>query len=1262
MDDIGTCIMSGDLSTLGQILEVNHKFCSIFNFSKNELIKNSISIIIPYPISSNHNSFIMRYLESAKKNILDKLRVLMSVNSFGFLLPVMLFVKLIPNLKQSVRFIGLIKKIPRSYKLFRTLDSIYEDEICFIMTNKDGFVTALSKSALTHFGVPLSVTYSNKFISSLRNNKVVNFENEKLLNIASIIKDFNFENIKLINQMKSFTGMNMIISSKFLKNAFDDFVETIQDGNNPVYNNIFNNNSKTFEKDKIFSDNHLANIQLIEVNYSSCNELAPNEIIYIFKILKEKEDEYKGKGKFFKKIMNKRKERTMLRIQKELSSGEAINNSELEIIKKSKEVKKIEEIEKEKNKNTNNNKWTRKSFSPIINEEDEAVPSNKNLNSKTINVSVKDEEDSSNINKSNFENLESKFNSNTIFEIDEKEMDEKSKSGFTISKIKSSKKLNDNEKKERKHEKNKNNSISNSNKEKLINNKVSLKPKDDIALQIFSNKINKSLHDAYNEKNNLLKLRVDIIAKNFIIYSTIFVVFIFLIQLIDFLISVNENSSIRNQYNFWYNSSIKNLYLSSLFLNIQNLFILENRDNFNELYNNIKVELNLNSKQTEEIDINNDLNRYFTDEEIFEKVILTKLKIYKDLEIIRTLDIKLLLFREKLNHELIQILNEQNLINFRMNENYNFEYSNDSIRYLLDFFRIEADFFSLREEQAEKNSEEYLKYYNQIIKKIYEDYYQSKICKNVDEKIRFLQIIKNHSFSYRTKTYSTVTKDIDLDLRKNKLTFGLLENDYIVNEEVICKNINNDIYSLRLENLKDVYFSSIKNTEIYDNLTQTKKMSFINSFNINEESTEKVQNFISFIYDFCFSLIVRLQKVNDLSESIMSSGTKYSLWTSFLSPIFYIICVATFIVLVSTLIQINYHKLKVMKVIFLLNKKNGDKIIKICNLYLTSIKKVMLFKNTENLENNDKLLVIPQTIPATTRNKQVNFGLSSTNIKESLNKASPKTSNTQIPISPLNSSITPLDFQILADELASYNLVYEDNFDDQGFSKILEDDKIEEINNNYLQMYNNSKKNTNIVSQKQINKNSEYIQIRSSHKVNATSEYYDDYDSENSGVKKKINLEKQIELQDKKEGEEEDYVPAFVIKKRLQDYEEKLEMVLEQELENTKSEIKSLLWLDYFKLFIITSFVILCYTIKFTIKIQNDKSLSKGDKYKNIISQRGINFNNALIYYGKILLDLNYYNSTDAYDVIINKKLIKEDMDAVDYNSIFNSYNGNELI
>ena len=264
MDEIGSCVISGDLMKLGNILHCNLQFGNIFKYEQKDLKMEKINKIIPSFISDFHNEFILRYLETGKSHISGKNRLLFGLRSDGLMVLIVLFVKTVPNLENSVRFIGLVKKVSKNHPLWRIPQCLSEEDqdgliqlndnspyenqyakyVSYLLTNESGKVFGITKNAIKLYGIPLNVLLPKNYTENINTNNNINntiedktstsavlVKETKILDIKNILNDLNFDNSEQMNKLKSNYGLEMTIETSKLKNYYNDFVESLQNSN-----------------------------------------------------------------------------------------------------------------------------------------------------------------------------------------------------------------------------------------------------------------------------------------------------------------------------------------------------------------------------------------------------------------------------------------------------------------------------------------------------------------------------------------------------------------------------------------------------------------------------------------------------------------------------------------------------------------------------------------------------------------------------------------------------------------------------------------------------------------------------------------------------------------------------------------------------------------------------------------------------------------------------------------------------------------------
>ena len=144
MENVGTVIISGQIVDTCRIMAVNSNICKMLNYDKNELISKNVNSIIPPYIAEYHNGFVLKYIETSKKSILDTIKIAFTILSNGFLTPIGLLTKVIPKLDQGIRFIGLIREINKAHKFYHTTEETKYSPITLIIAKEDGVIVSIN--------------------------------------------------------------------------------------------------------------------------------------------------------------------------------------------------------------------------------------------------------------------------------------------------------------------------------------------------------------------------------------------------------------------------------------------------------------------------------------------------------------------------------------------------------------------------------------------------------------------------------------------------------------------------------------------------------------------------------------------------------------------------------------------------------------------------------------------------------------------------------------------------------------------------------------------------------------------------------------------------------------------------------------------------------------------------------------------------------------------------------------------------------------
>ena len=216
IDNVGICIISGDINELGRITFINMKLSSIFKYEKEELVGHSINKIVPYYIGQFHDDYIMRYFKTATKHILDKIRIVFGLNSEGFIFPVYINVRVVPDLDDSIRFIGLLKKIEKNSSFFKSAAAKDVSRINFIMTDEKYNIVGVSKDSLMNFG----------FTPNIINDAQTNLNSQ--VNFSEFFSQLNFFEDNFISQVSNENGISTIINTRHLEDSFFGYLEILK--------------------------------------------------------------------------------------------------------------------------------------------------------------------------------------------------------------------------------------------------------------------------------------------------------------------------------------------------------------------------------------------------------------------------------------------------------------------------------------------------------------------------------------------------------------------------------------------------------------------------------------------------------------------------------------------------------------------------------------------------------------------------------------------------------------------------------------------------------------------------------------------------------------------------------------------------------------------------------------------------------------------------------------------------------------------------
>jgi PAS domain S-box-containing protein len=102
------CTISGEIASMGVIIDVNLALVRLFGHSRQDMLGNNVSMLMPTPYSTFHQFSLLRYLETGETAVINRSRVLFGLHRSGWLVPIELFVREMST-ATGLNFLGLMR-------------------------------------------------------------------------------------------------------------------------------------------------------------------------------------------------------------------------------------------------------------------------------------------------------------------------------------------------------------------------------------------------------------------------------------------------------------------------------------------------------------------------------------------------------------------------------------------------------------------------------------------------------------------------------------------------------------------------------------------------------------------------------------------------------------------------------------------------------------------------------------------------------------------------------------------------------------------------------------------------------------------------------------------------------------------------------------------------------------------------------------------------------------------------------------------------
>ena len=154
-EDLGLMIVSCNQQEIGKIKWCNNKLSNLLSFSRNDLSKLKINRIIPPIIANIHNDFIKSFIQTNKEYYSNITRASFLINSYDFMVPVLIYMNKIPKIKNGIEICNIVSKVvDNTFILYKNPEIKYRTKICFVLINEDGSIEAVDKNANMFLGIP----------------------------------------------------------------------------------------------------------------------------------------------------------------------------------------------------------------------------------------------------------------------------------------------------------------------------------------------------------------------------------------------------------------------------------------------------------------------------------------------------------------------------------------------------------------------------------------------------------------------------------------------------------------------------------------------------------------------------------------------------------------------------------------------------------------------------------------------------------------------------------------------------------------------------------------------------------------------------------------------------------------------------------------------------------------------------------------------------------------------------------------------------
>jgi len=139
--------ISANFNSMGIVHNVTCQITDILGFKKQEIIGHKVRKIQPQVWGERHYTNLMRYFITLNATVIGIERPIFPINTKGYLVGVMIFIKILPELTNGVEVVGFLNSFPPRQE--------GEPDLHWMLLNmKDGVVMGITENFYNSFGMP----------------------------------------------------------------------------------------------------------------------------------------------------------------------------------------------------------------------------------------------------------------------------------------------------------------------------------------------------------------------------------------------------------------------------------------------------------------------------------------------------------------------------------------------------------------------------------------------------------------------------------------------------------------------------------------------------------------------------------------------------------------------------------------------------------------------------------------------------------------------------------------------------------------------------------------------------------------------------------------------------------------------------------------------------------------------------------------------------------------------------------------------------